>query len=81
MAGPPSGRCAGCGAQWQAVCGGFVATSLILSVINLQASDEWDRLPGNISDEGFFVVVFAFFPSYFLLHTVRKILRKIQLKS
>lgn len=56
-------------------------TSLIPSVINLQVSDEWDRLPGNISDEGFFVVVFAFFPSYFLLHTVRKILRKIQLKS
>lgn len=48
-----SKHCAGCGAQWQAVCGHSVATSLILSLINLKASDEWDRLPGNLSHEGF----------------------------
>lgn len=51
------------------------AEAQLLSHVNLKASDEWDSLRGNLSDEGFllFVFVLFFFPYFFLLCTVRKI--------
>lgn len=48
------------------------AVAQLLSQVNLKASDEWDSLRGNLSDEGF--LFFCFFsPIFFLLCTVRKI--------
>lgn len=51
------------------------AEAQLLSQVNLKASDEWDSLRGNLSDEGFLLFVFLLFfsPYFFLLCTVRKI--------
>lgn len=55
---------------------------LILSQIQFQASDEWERLQGNLRDKGLlllFVFLFVYFYSlYFLLlyiYIVRKYVR------
>lgn len=46
---------------------------LILSQINLQASDEWGGLQGDLSDEGLLLVfVFCFSPLYFFLFIYSK---------